>query len=187
LLWRMGIAGDIVEHVCDVGLMLIFFVLLRPVSRSLALLYVLLNLVQTASLVAYKLNLMVPLFLLGNADYLKAFEPQQRQALAYIFIRSDAYGFGIGLIYFGFACLVLGYLIFKSGYLPKALGILMQIAGLCYLANSFSLILAPRFANLIFPAIMIPAFIGEMSLCLWLIVKGVNVEEWKEQAAALRA
>jgi hypothetical protein len=72
LLWRVGIASDLMEHVCDVALMLIFYVLLRPVNRNLALLAVLFNLIQTAALVSYKLNLLVPLFLLGNADYLLA-------------------------------------------------------------------------------------------------------------------
>jgi hypothetical protein len=184
LLWRIGIAGDLIEHVCDVALMLIFYVLLRPVNRNLALLAMLFTLVQTAALVAFKLNLLVPLFLLGDADYLKAFEPGQLHALAYVAIKSDGYGFGMGLVYFGFTCLVLGYLIFSSGFLPKTLGILMQIAGLCYLTNSFALILAPAFADLLFPAILVPAFIGEASLCLWLIAKGVDVEKWKQRANA---
>jgi Domain of unknown function (DUF4386) len=89
------------------------------------------------------------------------------------------YGFGIGLIFFGFACLVRGYLIFRSGYLPKTLGVLMLIAGLSYLINSFALILAPSFATLIFPGVLLPAFIGELFFCLWLIVKGVNAGEWE--------
>src|SRR6059036_2396583 len=105
LLWRTGIAGDLVMHVCDVGLMLVLYVLLRPVNRNLALLAVLFNLIQTAVLVATKLNLLQALFLLGSADYLRTFEPQQLHALMYIAIRSDGYGFGIGLIFFGFACL----------------------------------------------------------------------------------
>jgi hypothetical protein len=124
----------------------------------------------------------MPLFLLGDADYLKSFDSHQLQALSYLSIKAHGYGFGIGLIFFGFECLVLGYLIFKSGYLPKTIGILMQIAGVCYLVNSFSLLLAPRFADLIFPAVLIPSFIGELSLCLWLLVKGVNVSKWKEKA-----
>jgi hypothetical protein len=94
------------------------------------------------------------------------------------------YGFGVALIFFGCACLVLGYLIFRSGYLPKAIGVLMQIAGFSYLTNSFALILAPAFANRIFPAVLVPAFVGKASLCLWLLVKGVNVQRWKEQASA---
>jgi hypothetical protein len=183
LLWRLGIAGDLIMHVCDVPLMLVFFVLLRPVNKSLALLAVLFNLVQTAVLVANKLNLLAALFLLGNAEYLKAFEPHQLYALAYLSIKLHDYGFGLGLIFFGFECLVVGHLIFRSGYLPKTLGVLMQIAGLCYLANSFALLLAPAFANMLFPAILVPAFIAELSLCLWLIVKGVNVPKWNKRVA----
>lgn len=62
----------------------------------------------------------------------------------------------------------------------------MQIAGLCYLTNSFALLLAPDFANRIFPAILLPAFIGELSLCLWLLVKGVDVPKWEERVKAGR-
>jgi len=184
LLWRIGIAGDLIMHVCDVPLMLIFYLLLRPVNKNLALLAVLFNLVQTAVLAANKLNLLMPLFLSGKAEYLQAFDPGQRQALAYLSIRSHGYGFSIGLIFFGFTCLVLGYLIFKSGYFPRILGVLMQIAGLSYLTNSFALILAPDFANQLFPAILVPAFVAELSLALWLLVKGVDVEKWRKRAAA---
>lgn len=185
LLWRIGIAGDLIMHVCDVILIMVLYVLLKPVNKNLALLAMLFNLIQTAVLVANKLNLLMPLFLLGDADYLKSFDPQQLQALSYLSIKAHGYGFGIGLIFFGFECLLLGYLILKSGYLPKTIGILMQIAGLCYLVNSFSLLLAPRFVDLIFPAVLIPSFIGELSLCLWLLVKGVNVSKWKEKAGIL--
>jgi hypothetical protein len=185
LLWRIGIAGDLVMHVCDVVLIMVFYVLLRPVNKNLVLLAVLFNLIQTAVLVANKLNLLVPLFLLGSADYLKVFEPHQLQALTYLSVKAHGYGFGIGLIFFGFECLILGYLIFRSGYLPRILGILMQIAGLCYLTNSFALILTPTFANMIFPAVLVPSFIAELSLCLWLLAKGVNVPKWKEKAKPL--
>jgi hypothetical protein len=179
LLWRIGIAGDLIQHVCDIPLTLVFYVLLKPVNKNLALLVVFFALVQTAVLVATKLNLVTVLFLLGNADYLKAFEPNQLHTLMYLAIRADGYGFGIGLIFFGVECLILGYLIFRSGYLPKVLGVLMPIAGLCYLTNSFALILAPKFAGVLFPTIMVPAFIAEASFCLWLIVKGVNVPKWE--------
>ena len=138
------------------------------------------NLVQTSVLVANKLNLLMPLFLLGDAEYLKSIDPHQLQAMAYLAIKSHGYGFGLGLIFFGCECLILGYLIFKSGYFPKAIGVLMQLAGICYLINSFSLILAPKFADSIFPFILLPPFIGELSLCLWLLIKGVNMEEWKK-------
>jgi hypothetical protein len=181
LLWRMGIACDLIMHVCDVPLMLIFYVILRPVNKNLALLVVLFNLVQTAVLVANELNLLAALFLLGRADYLKAFEPHQLHALSYLSLKLQDYGFGVGLIFFGCECLIVGYLIFRSVYLPKAIGLLMQLAGLCYLTNSFALLLAPTFANMLFPAVLVPAFIGELSLCLWLLVKGVNVPKWNEK------
>jgi hypothetical protein len=182
LLWRIGIAGDLLMHVCDVPLTLIFYVLLRPVNKNIALLIVFFALVQSAVLVSTKLNLLTPLFLLGNAAYLKAFDPDQLNALLYLSIRSDGYGFGFGLIFFGFECLVLGYLIYKSGYLPKFIGVLMPIAGLCYITNSFVLILDPEVADKLFPAIMVPVFIAESTFCLWLIAKGVNIQKWNEKA-----
>jgi hypothetical protein len=182
LLWRLGIAGNLVHLVCAVVLSLIFYILLRPVSKDLALLATFFGLVSITLEAASKLVLIAALFPLGKAEYLKTFKPEQLDALAYLSIRSHGYGFGISLIFFGCACLVLGYLIFRSGYLPRALGVGMQIAGVCYLVNSFALVLSPKLADLLFPTILIPAFLGEASLCVWLMVKGVNVEKWKRQA-----
>jgi hypothetical protein len=184
LLWRVGIAGNIFHLSCAVALALVFYVLFGPVNRDLALLAAFFNLVSIALEAGSKLYLLAALFPLGKADYLKAFAPEQLHALAYLSIKSHEYGFGVSLIFFGFFCLVLGYLIFRSGFLPKVLGVLMQIAGVSYLTNCFALILAPNLANRIFPAILVPAFIGEASLCLWLITKGVNVAKWKLQVSA---
>lgn len=178
-LWRFGIAGEFLLLICATVLTLILFALLRPVHRDLALLTVFFNLVTIAVEAVAALNLVAALFPLGNAGYLRAFEPEQLHAMASLAVRSHGYGFGIALIFFGCECLVLGYLIFRSSYLPRTIGVLMQIAGVCYLANSFALLLAPTFANRLFPAILLPAFVGEVSLCLWLLVKGVNVEKWK--------
>lgn len=181
-LWRLGIVGDLAMHVCDVVVMWAIYILLRPVNRKLALLVLLFNLVQTAVLVANKSTLLVPLFLLGNAPYLQAFDPAQLQAWSYTAIKMHDYGFGIGLIFFGFVCLVEGYLIRKSGYLPALIGWLMQIAGVCYLVNSVALLLAPAIAASMFPAILMPCLIAELSFALWLLAKGVNVEEWERRA-----
>ena len=182
-LWRLGTAGNLVHLVCAVVLTLIFYILFRVVSRDLALLLVFFDLISIGIEAASKLSLVAGLFPLSNAPYLKAFEPTQLHVLAYLAIREHGYGFGISLIFFGCACLVVGYLIIRSGFLPKTIGVLMQIAGLCYLTNSFALLLNPEFASRIFPAILVPAFIGEASLCLWLIAWGVNVEKWKQWAA----
>lgn len=186
LLWRAGIVGDLLMHVFDVPVIVVLYLLLRPVSESLALLATLINLVQTAVLVVNKLNLLVPIFLQEDAGYLKAFSPEQLHALSYLAIQAHGFGFGVGLIFFGFACLVRGYLIFRSGYLPRALGLLILTAGLCYLTNSFALLLAPSFAAAIFPGVLVPAFVGELSLCLWLIIKGVNMEQWTQQVTLRR-
>ncbi len=185
-LWRFGIATELFLLICAIALTLIFYVLLRPISKELALLAVFFNLVSLAVEAVAALDLVAALFPLGNAGYLKAFPPEQLYAMASLAIKSHSYGFGVALIFFGCTCLILGYLIFKSGFLPKALGVLMQIAGLSYLTDSFALILAPTFANRIFPAVLVPAFVGEASLCLWLLVKGVNVEKWEEKANAWR-
>ena len=79
----------------------------------------------------------------------------------------------MSLLFFGWFCVIVGCLVFKSHFLPKAIGILMQIAGICYLINSFALIVSPPLANQLFPAILIPSFIGELSLALWLATKSV--------------
>ena len=105
-LWRLGIAGDLLMHVADLPLLVIFYVLMRPVNRDLALLVVLFDAVQSAVLVASKMNLLTPLFALGDAAYLKAFAPDQLQALAYLSMRMDANGFGFGLIFFGCGALI---------------------------------------------------------------------------------
>jgi hypothetical protein len=178
-LWRVGIAGELLLLICAVALTMIFYVLLRPVSRNLALLAAFFNLVSIAIEAVAGLGLLAALFPLGNADYLKAFDSKQLDALAYMSIRSHAYGFGVALIFFGCVCLILGYLIFRSGYLPKLIGVLMQIAGLCYLTDSFALVLSPPLADRLFPVILLPALVGEASLCLWLLVKGVNVSRWR--------
>jgi hypothetical protein len=132
-LWRLSVAGDLIVAVCAVPLLWIEYLLLRPVSKDLILLAVLFNLVSIAVETISKLFLLVVVPTLGNADYPKAFEPQQLQILANLALKSHDIAFNIALIFFGCTCLVNGYLIFRSGYLPKLIGILMQLAGLSYL------------------------------------------------------
>jgi hypothetical protein len=182
-LWRLGIAGDLAMHIADLPLLLIVYLLVRPVSASLALLVVLFDAVQTAVLAATKLQLMLPLFLGSGASYLGAFDPAQLDALAYLALRMDSHGFGFGLIDFGCGCLVLGWLVRRSGYFPKPIGVGMQIAGACYLANSFALILAPKLASAMVPAILLPPFLAETSFALWLLFRGVDEARWNAIAS----
>src|SRR5438874_4686693 len=180
-LWRFHIAAELFLLICAVALLLILFVLLKPVSKDLALLAAFFNLVSIGIEAATTMYLLEALFPLGNAGYLKAFTPEQLYAMATLSLKSHGYGFGVSLIFFGCFCIIVGYLILRSGYLPKTIVVLIQIAGACYLTNSFALILSPAVANRLFPAILVPAFIGEASLCIWLLVKGVNVKQWEER------
>lgn len=183
-LWRFGIAAEFLALICALGLGTIYFLLFKPVSRELNLLATFIRVVAIAVQAVVVLNLAAALFPLENAEYLKAFTPEQLYALVHLAIKAHGYGFGLALLLFGSCFLVHGRLIIKSGFLPRVLGILIQLAGLCYLTDSFALFLAPSFANRIFPAILFPCFLAEVSLCLWLIVKGVDVQRWKEQARA---
>lgn len=180
-LWRLGVAADFIVVLCAVPLLWIEYLLLRPVSKELVLLAVLFNLVSLAVESMSKLFLLVVMPTLGSAAYLKAFAPQQLQTLANLALRSHDIAFNIALIFFGFTCIVNGYLIFRSGYLPGFIGVLMQVAGLSYLIACFAALFAPAFADLIIPAILLPPLIGESSFCLWLLIKGVNIAKWKER------
>ena len=182
-LWRLSVAGDLIVVLCAVPLLWIEYLLLRPVSKQLVLLAVLFNLASLAVEAISKVFLLVVMPTLGSADYLKAFDPHQLEILANLALSSHDVAFNIALIFFGFTCIVNGYLIFRSGYLPEFVGVLMQIAGLCYLTACFAALFAPAFADLITPAILLPPLIGESSFCLWLLVKGVNIAKWKERVS----
>lgn len=167
-LWRIGIATDLTMHVLDLPLIVLFYLLLRPVNRNLALIATGLNLGQTAVLVANKTHLVAPLLLLTESAA-TAIPLAQRQAWAYLAIDAHALGFGIGLIFFGLACVVRAVLILRSPHVPHLLGWLLGVAGAAYLVNSVALLIAPGLAQLLFPAILLPPLIGELALCLWLL------------------
>jgi Domain of unknown function (DUF4386) len=185
-LWRLGIVSEFLGLICATALAMIYFVLLEPVHREINLLATFLRIVAIAVQAVAALNLVAALFPLGNAAYLKVFSPEQLRALASLAIESHSRGFGVALLLFGFCFLFHGYLIFRSRFLPRVLGILIQVAGVCYLTNSLALFLAPAFEERIFPGILVPAFIGEASLCLWLLARGVDAEKWKEVHRAAR-
>ena len=186
LLWRFSVAGNMLVPLLAVGLLLVEYVLLRPVSKHLVLLAVFFNLVSLALEAVSKLYLLDMLALLGDAQYLKVFTAPQLQTLAYLALKSHDVAWNSALIFFGCTCLVNGYLIFRSGYLPKAIGVMMQMAGLSYLIACVAALFAPALANLILPAILIPSLIGESAFCLWLLVKGVNLTKWNERVETAR-
>jgi hypothetical protein len=185
--YRIGGVADLISLVCDAAVALLFYDLFKPTSRSLSLLAAFFRLIWVAPMVFNLLNHFAPLVLLAGGRYLTAFKQDQLQDLAYTSLKLHAQGYNIGLVFFGITCLLLGYLIFKSTFLPRVLGVLMAIAGLCYLINSFANFLSPSFAHALFPWILLGAFPGEFGLMLWLIIFGVNAPRWKEQANTARA
>jgi len=179
-LFRLGIAGDLIMIICDVGLALIFYVLLKSVSNSLSMLAAFFRLAQATVLGINLLNLFFVLKLLSSADYLSVFGTEQLHALVLLFLDAHSSGYSIGLVFFGIHCFILGYLIFKSGYFPRILGVLLIFASLGYLIDSFANFLSPNYENYetIFALVVFtPALIAELSLCLWLLLKGVKAPE----------
>ena len=181
-MWRLGVGGQDLLLICAVGLTLIWYVLLRPVNRPLALAVVFFALVSLAVESVGALHLHAVLTPLSGAAYLNAVDPRLLHLLAYQSIVAHAHAFGLALIFFGVECLIVGHLIRKSGYIPKAIGVLMQLAGVCYLVNSFAMILSPPLQDLLFPVILLPSFIGESAFCLYLLIKGVNLPAWERLA-----
>lgn len=167
LLWRIGIATDLVMHVLDVPLIVFFYLLLRPVSQPLALLATAFNVVQTCVLVINKLSLVAALSVLKSSAL--AAMRDESQGFALFAANLHSHGFAVGLIFFGFVCLVRGYLIVQSGYVPRLLGTLLVLAGIGYLINSFAILLSPPLAALLFPAVLVPALVAELAITVWLL------------------
>jgi hypothetical protein len=181
-MWRAGLAAMLVMLLADVVLACLFYVLFRPVSRTLALLGLALRLVMAAIIGVNLLARLAPLLLLADAGAAAALDAAEAQALALASLRQFEYGFDIALVFFGVDCLVIGWLILRSTFMPRLLGALLALAGLAYLVNSFARLAYPAFDAPF--DILIPAYVAEIALCLWLIVMGVNAAKWREQAAA---
>jgi hypothetical protein len=184
-LYRYGGVAMLIAVVCDTAVALIFYQLFKPVSRGLALLATFFRLMPVAILAANLLNHFAPLVLLKGAPAPPSFQADHLQALALASLHLYAYGFKIAMVFFGFNCLLLGYLIFKSLFLPRILGVLMAAAGVCYLIWSFASLLSPELGERLFAAyILAPCFVAELSLALWLFAVGVNVTRWEGRAGA---
>lgn len=186
MLYRLGFVADIVTFSCAIPLLLILYDFIKLVSARLALLAAFLNLVSIAIEGANMLNHFAPLIFLSGRHYLTVFTTEQLQVLAYLCLRFQSVGYNISLTVFGLFCIVTGYLIFRSTFLPPILGLLYAIAGVCYPINAFADFLFPALSGYLFPWILVPCFIGELAVCLWLLVMGVNVPKWEEKANGWR-
>lgn len=173
-LYRLGFVSDLIMLLCDLALALVLFELLKPVSQTLALGAVATRLVMDAILGINLLNHFYALLLLNGAEYLMAFEPTQLHALVSVTLEAQSIGYAIGLVFFAFHCLILAYLFYRSEYFPKIFGLLLGFAFASYLVDSLARFLVSGYDTANYWFIMLPALIAEVSLCLWLLVKGTR-------------
>jgi Domain of unknown function (DUF4386) len=181
--FRLGFVADLLSGMSYVGVTVLLYSLLRPVSRSLSLLAAFFGLAGVAIGGMAWLSHLVPLVLLRGDPYLSAFTTAQLQALSLLALKLQLNVFSIGMVFFGVQCFVAGYLIARSTFFPRILGVLLAIGGLSYVISSLATFLAPLFGARLTPFIIPVALLGEGSLTLWLLVRGVNAQRWKEQAS----
>jgi hypothetical protein len=181
-LYRLGFAADIVGSVAYTAVTLLLYELLKPVSRPLSLLAAFFSLVGIAIGGVATLGHLAPLLLLKDS-YMAPFDAPQLQAMALLSLKLHARAYWIALVFFGCYEVVLGYLIYRSAFLPRLLGAVVAIAGFAFLTNSFALFLSPPVGNALNPYLLVLDGIGEISLTLWLLVAGVNAVKWEARAS----
>ena len=175
-LFRVGFVTELVSAVFFLLAAWALYVLLKPVNKNLALLFLLLNLSGVAVECINALNLFAALQFLGGANYLNVFQTGQLQAMAMSFLNSYTNGFMIAQIFFGTWLLPLGYLVYKSRFLPKFLGILLILDFFCWTSYFFQFFLFPDYGILIYPGSAV-GFIAEISISLWLLIMGVKEQK----------
>jgi hypothetical protein len=173
--FRLGFASDLIMFVSYIAVTALFYDLFTAVNRSLSLLAAFFSLVGCAVGALSCVFLLAPLVVLRGGP--SAFTPEQSQALAFLLLKFQAQTFNASLVFFSFYCLLIGSLILRSDFLPRTLGVLMTFAGLGWLT-----FLWPPLSKSLSPYVLIPGVLGEGSLTLWLLVKGVDAQRWEEQA-----
>jgi hypothetical protein len=181
-LFRIGAVGDAVVFLAEIVLVVTLYLLFKPVSKTLALIAAISRLAMTVMQGMNLLNKFTALLLLSGADYLTAFEPDQVHALVLLFLNAYEYGALVWGTFFGLHLLVLGYLLFKTGYLNRILGILFVFASFGYLVDSFGHFLLPQYTE-IYSWVVWATVPAELSFAFWLLIKGVNVEQWEQRAS----
>lgn len=176
--FRLGIVSELLGQVVFILLVLALYRLLKPVNQSQAVLMVVLVIVAVTITCLNMLNQYAVLPLISGSDYLAVFDASQLQALVLYFLNLHKAGYIIAQVFFGLWLLPLGYLVFKSGFMPKIIGILLMVACFGYLIDVLTFFLVPGFEVVISEF----TFVGELLLMLWLLIKGVNVEIWKKRA-----
>lgn len=173
-LFRLGFAAYLLEAFSDVVLAWLFYVLLKPVNRELALLSAFFGLVSMTLFAVTKMfYVSAPMFLAGNAP--EAFRPDQLEALASLFLSLYARLNGFFMLFYGTAWIIRGWLTFKSTYLPRFLGVIMVVAGLGFVTKNFTLVLAPKYSS---ELLIAPMLLNGLALAIWMLIKGVDRANW---------
>lgn len=178
-LFRLAMASDAVIFLIEIGLCALLYGLLKPVNKTVALVATFARLAMTVIQGINLLNHFFALLLVGDAGFLTAFQPAQLDALVLLFLNAHETVVLIWGFAFGLHLLLSGYLIYKSSYLPRLVGVALVMAALCYFTQSFGNLLLPQ-AKALFATIGLLSAI-EIVLPLWLLIKGVNVEQWKKR------
>jgi hypothetical protein len=178
-LYQAGFAVYLIEMACDIAMTALFYDLFKPVSQLVSLTAAFFNLTGCAIKTLSRLFYFAPLLVLGGAPYLTVFSGEQVQSLALLLLKLNDHAAGMGLVFFGFAALLKGYLILRSTFLPRILGALSMLGGLGWLT-----FLSPPLAYRLFPYTVAVGLLGAGSIIAWLLVKGVDARRWEEQASA---
>jgi uncharacterized protein DUF4386 len=177
--FRLGFALSLISTVCYVAVTALFYQLFKHVSRSVALVAAFLSLAGCAIGAVASLFQLAPLVVMGGSQYSSVFDVKQLQALAQMLLDLNAQAGNIAIVFFGLFDILIGYLIWRSTFLPRILGAPMAIAGLLWL-----IFLSPPLASHFLIYLQVPGFAAELALMLWLLVMGVNSRRWNEQAGA---
>lgn len=180
-LFRIALAADIVGVAAYVVVTALFYELLKPVNRSISLVAAFLSLAGCAIQVFACVFDLASLSVLTGSQHLSAFNVEQLQAAVQLLLRLHDQGFSIAIIFFGFYCILIGYLIFRSTFLPRIIGVLMSLAGLAYVTNTLATFLSLPLPMHLAHVVPVLGGLGELSLMLWLLVMGVNPRRWQEQ------
>jgi len=177
-LFELGFASLLIAVVFSIALTVLFYELFKPVNRIISLTAAFIHLAGLSILAFSSLLLLAPLVVLSG-KYLVVFKVEQLQALAYMFLQLNIQAWNAFIAFFGCYCVLIGYLIFRSAFMPRIIGALMIFAGIGYLT-----FLLPSLSSYLSPYNLVPAAFGELSLMIWLLAMGVNNQRWKEQAGA---
>ncbi|MEQ6901702.1 DUF4386 domain-containing protein [Nocardioides sp. YIM 152588] len=185
-LFRWGLAGESAVVLIEVLLAGVLYALLRPVSRAGSLAAALARVAEAVVMAAGPIAAgVVTLVLVGGGGYLAAFEPDQRDALVMVFQEANDGMVLVWGFFFGLSLVLTGWLVHRSGFLPRLPGVLLALAGAAYLLQSFGTFVAPGAADLWDAVVLVAAIPGELVFALWLLVRGVDADRWA--AAADRA